>query len=108
MNSVTIVDLPHRSAVPRQSPFQPGDWVRFHGRVGNPRGPRRWGWRGYVTGSLGATILCGLTDDGFEWAEYWGSLSPDAPNQDWPRCTCCPGRMTPQANRPAQLDLFTT
>jgi len=94
------IDIPLRSAVPLHSPFQLGEWVRLHGYPGNPRGPRRWGWRGYVTGSIGATILVGLTDDGRDWAEYWGALSPDEPNPQG-RCTCCPRRVTP-----VQLDLF--
>lgn len=103
------LDVPLRSEIPPQSPFRLGEWVRFHGRPGNPRGPRRWGWRGYVTGSLGATILTGFTDDGFGWAEYWGALSPDVPTAAWPWCTCCPRRTTPErAARPAQLDLFAT
>lgn len=58
-------------------------------------GPRRWGWRGYVTGSIGATILVGVTDDGRDWAEYWGALSPDQPNTEWLRCACCPRRAQP-------------
>lgn len=95
------IDVPLRSPVPAHSPFQVGEWVRFHGYPGNPAGPRRWGWRGYVTGSIGATILVGLTDDGFEWAEYWGALSADTPNSESPRCTCCPRRA-----KPVQLGLF--
>ena len=82
-----VVNLP-----PPHCPYQPGDWVRVHG-IWNPHSPsRRWGWRGFVLGHIGATILTGLTDDGFEWAEEWGALEPDRPR---PRgvfdvCTCCP------------------
>jgi hypothetical protein len=90
------------SAIPEHSPYQAGDWVRVHGYSGNPRGPRRWGWRGYVVDSLGDTILRGITDDGRQWAEYWGALGPDRPSEGFAYCTCCPKR----PRTPSQLDLF--
>lgn len=96
------IDLPQRAPVPAQSPFQAGDWVRQHGYPGNPPGPRQWGWRGHVTGSIGSTILVGVTDDGRAWAEYWGALALDVPNDDpVQRCVCCP-----RISRPVQLGLF--
>jgi hypothetical protein len=83
----------HGSPIPSHCPYRFGDWVRRHGKWGAlPPCPNQWGWRGYVTGSRGGTILCGVTDDGFEWWEEWGALEPDTPR---PRgrfsvCTCCP------------------
>jgi hypothetical protein len=58
-----------------------------------------------VTGSLGATILCGITDDGRPWAENWGALTPDEPNADETPtfCVCCPW----PAPKPAQLAMFS-
>jgi hypothetical protein len=87
-----IRDLPRRNPPPAHCPYQVGDWVRVHGRHGNPDRARQRGWRGYVTGYIGGTILVGVTDDGRGWAEEWGTLGPDAPT---PRgvfdvCTCCP------------------
>lgn len=80
------------SPVPARSPYQAGDWVRCHGYVGAMPGPQQWGWRGFVLGGFGATILRGLTDDGREWAENWGALLPDSKpcptNGAW--CVCCP------------------
>jgi hypothetical protein len=52
-----------------------------------------------VLGSLGATILRGVTDDGRPWAECWGALRPDVPNTDAVVCcTCCP-RNRPKPRR---------
>lgn len=100
------VDLPVAwglSPVPPHAPYQAGDWVRFHGFPGKPPGPARWGWRGFVLGGLGATILRGLTDDGHEWAEYWGALVPDGAPCDNPCwCACCPRPPL----KPLQLSLF--
>jgi hypothetical protein len=88
------------SAIPAHCPYQAGDRVQMHGYVGYGPGHRRTGFRGVVTGYLGATLLRGVTDDGTEWAEYWGALLPDGtPNQSATPCSCCP--------RPArQLELF--
>jgi hypothetical protein len=99
--AVTAVRL---SPVPPHSPYQAGDWVRKHGYPGEMPGPRQWGWRGFVLGSLGATILRGLTDDGQEWAEYWGRLVPDGDPSVDGRCVCCPRR--PAGPRVEQLGLF--
>lgn len=93
---------------PNRSPYQAGDWVRCHGYPGEMPGPRQVGWRGFVLGSMGATILRGLTDDGRAWAENWGGLTPDrAPSPTggaW--CVCCPHPERFKAPPPEQLNLF--
>lgn len=88
------------SRIRTRSPYQHGDRVQLHGYPGAEAGHRRTGFRGIVTGSLGATILRGMTDQGDEWAEYWGVLDPDGtPGSNWVQCSCCP--------RPArQMELF--
>lgn len=103
---MSLLDVwPAQSPVPAHSPYQLADWVRCHGYPGSLPGPRQWGWRGYVTGCYGATILRGLTDDGHPWSENWGALVPDGePNRSAASCTCCPNRRTRQP--PGQLDLF--
>lgn len=126
-------DLPSVSPVPAHSPYQAGEWVRCHGYPGEPYGPRRWGFRGYVLGTLGDKILCGVTDDGRPWSETWGALEPDRSNQEAVvRCTCCPRWHKPKtrktttrpkrraptgdgstpaelyAHHPGQLELFET
>lgn len=91
------------SAVPPHSPYKVGDWVVMHGFDGAPPW-HRIGWRGFVLGSLGSTLLRGLTEDGQEWAEYWGALQPDGtPGYD-NRCNCCPHPR--QRRGPEQLTLF--
>jgi hypothetical protein len=94
--------------VPSHSPYQAGDWVRCHGYPGALPGPRRWGWRGFVLGSMGSTLLRGLTDDGQPWAEHWGSLLPDrTPSPPGgASCTCCPHPQRFKAPRPKQLNLL--
>lgn len=91
------------SKVPERSPYQHGDRVQLHGYPGEGAGHRRTGFRGIVTGSLGATILRGITDDGAEWAEYWGVLDPDgAKPSNVIGCSCCPR----PPRKPLQLELF--
>jgi hypothetical protein len=94
-------DTPPMSPVPAHSPYRLYQWVRCHGHPGDPLGPRRWGFRGYVLGTLGGTTLRGLTDDGHEWAECWGALRPDGPNTDAVVCcTCCPRNRPKPRRRP--------
>jgi hypothetical protein len=100
------------SAVPARSPYQAGDRVQMHGYPGGMTSRDRTGFGGVVEGSLGATILYGTTDDGQQWAEYWGALVPDgAPNPSAASCTCCELARQPRqaARRPAaagQATLF--
>jgi len=96
------------SAVPTRSPYQAGDWVVCHGYPGAMPGPRQWGWRGYVLGGMGSTILRGITDDGREWAEHWGALQPDGTPCPAQMCVCHPHprRYAPCKPRVEQLDLF--
>jgi hypothetical protein len=93
--------------LPAHCPYKVGDWVRVHGwHNAFPPGLNSWGWRGFITGCIGGTILVGLTDDGREWAENWGILEPDKPR---PRgvfdvCVCCPrAPLPPPAGRQATL-----
>ncbi len=91
------------SRIPDRSPYSHGDRVQLHGYEGNPPGHGHTGFRGTVTGSLGSTILRGLTDRGEEWAESWGALVPDGtPSEGWVFCSCCP--RPPRA--PVRLALF--
>lgn len=78
--------------VPAHCPYKLNDWVRRHGYPGDMPGPARWGWRGFVTGYIGGTILIGVTDDGMHWSEEWGSLCLDEPNPNRAPtfCVCCP------------------
>jgi len=80
---------------PKHCPYRIGDWVVLHGYPGN--GNRSsgdtWchGFRGYVLGHHGSTLLSGLTDDGGPWTEHWGHLDPDGYHRcDWLWCVCCP------------------
>lgn len=94
--------------VPPRSPYQAGDWVCQHGYGGYPRTwPAGYGWRGHVIGSLGNTILWGLTDDGRTWAEHWGALQPDGqPNLSAAACLCHPHpRSRSDNSQPALFDL---
>lgn len=103
MSAVADFDTPKYSPVPPHSPYQLYDWVRCHGYPGHMPGPGRWGFRGFVLGTLGATILCGVTDDGRPWAECWGALRPDTSNTDAVvRCTCCPRTRPKPRRRPRQ------
>ncbi|TDC35670.1 hypothetical protein E1211_15300 [Micromonospora sp. 15K316] len=98
------------SPVPAHSPFQAGDWVVCHGYPGEVPGPLKWGWRGFVLGGMGATLLRGLTDDGRQWCEYWGKLWPDGTPCPDGRCVCHPCHpkwfADPEPERPEQLELF--
>lgn len=96
--------------VPPRSPYQPGDWVVLHGYRGCPAGPLRWGFRGYVTGGMGPTLLRGVTDDGRMWCEHWGALQRDGARSDSAAvCVCCPNprlrRHAGEAEQPALFDL---
>jgi hypothetical protein len=76
--------------VPAHSPYQRGDAVQLHGFHGEQEGHRRTGFRGWVVGCVGATILTGITTTGEEWWEEWGRLHPDGQPVDiWRWCTCC-------------------
>lgn len=76
--------------VPAKSPYQVGDWVIHHGYPAKVQ-PGRSGWRGYVTGWMGSTLLRGVTDEGREWCEHWGALLPDGVHRcRSARCLCCP------------------
>lgn len=92
------------SRIPARSPYQHGDRVQLHGYPGEEAGHRRTGFRGVVTGSLGATILRGATDDGEEWDEYWGALDREnvRPRGALMYCSCCPRPV----RRPVQMELF--
>lgn len=72
-------------------PYKPGDPVQLHGYSGYPApGHRRTGFRGWVVGTVGATILTGITITGEEWWEEWGRLNPDGQPVDmWDHCACC-------------------
>jgi hypothetical protein len=76
---------------PKHSPYQPGDAVQLHGYPGYPDpGFRRTGFRGWVAGYVGSTILTGITTNGEEWWEYWGDLNVDGKPVDmWDHCSCC-------------------
>ncbi|MFJ2568149.1 hypothetical protein ACIO02_35390 [Streptomyces sp. NPDC087568] len=76
---------------PAHSPYQPGDLVQRHGYAGYPApGPGRTGFRGWVVGHVGGTILTGITTAGEEWWEEWGVLNPDGKPVDmWDHCACC-------------------
>lgn len=77
--------------VPVRSPYPTGARVQMHGYPGYPAGLRRTGFRGFVLGWFGGTVLRGLTDDGQEWAEPWGALMVDGKsNNSAARCCCCP------------------
>ncbi|MFD9965069.1 AAA family ATPase [Amycolatopsis sp. NPDC058986] len=91
------------SRIPAHSTYRLHERVRCHGYPGAPAGPRRHGFRGFVTGYLGGTILQGVTDDGRDWTEEWGLLSPDAPaaNTAPTYCACCP---QPAARVPGKED----
>jgi len=77
--------------VPPRSPYKPGDAVQLHGYRGEfPPGLRQTGFRGWVVGCVGDTVLTGITTDGQEWWEYWGRLKPDGlPVDLWAGCVCC-------------------
>lgn len=102
--------------VPAHSPYQAGDAVQLHGYAGYPEdGFRRTGFRGWVVGCVGDTILTGITTDGQEWWEYWGRLAPDGrPVDMWDHCACCREERlelkrayyAQQRARGQQLDLF--
>ncbi|MFF7067346.1 hypothetical protein [Streptomyces pseudovenezuelae] len=101
---------------PRHSPYQPGDAVQVHGYAGHPDpGHRRTGFRGWVVGYVGATLLTGITTEGEEWWEYWGDLDPDGlPVNMWAHCSCCREQRTAllrahyakERARGQQLDIF--
>lgn len=96
--------------VPPRSPYQAGDWVVCHGYPGLPSGPRRWGFRGYVTGALGSTLLHGVTDDGRQWCEHWGALQRDGARSDSvAACICRPDpklrKRLAEAEQPALFEL---
>lgn len=76
---------------PDHCPYKAGDAVQRHGYGGYPEpGFRRTGFRGWVVGCVGSTVLTGITRDGEEWWEYWGSLKPDGlPVDMWDHCACC-------------------
>lgn len=91
--------------VPTRSPYQAGDWVAYHGYRGDLESGRS-GWRGYVTGGMGSTLLRGITDEGREWYEHWGSLDPDGTHRcTTVRCLCCPHPRRPDEIY-QQTDLF--
>lgn len=77
--------------VPDHCPYRSGDAVQLHGYAGHPDpGHRRTGFRGWVVGCVGATILTGITTTGEEWWQEWGDLNPDGlPVNMWDHCTCC-------------------
>lgn len=102
-------------AVPSHSPYQLGDAVQLHGFRGEQPGHRRTGFRGWVVGCVGGTILTGITTTGEEWWEEWGFLRPDGQPVDiWRWCTCCRETWLPlvrayyakQRAAGEQLDLF--
>lgn len=77
-------------AIPPHCPYQLGDAVQLHGYAGEFDTQRRTGFRGWVVGTVGATVLTGITTEGQEWWEYWGSLRPAGePVVTWGGCTCC-------------------
>lgn len=85
--------------LPKVSPYKVGDWVRYHGYDVA-------GFRGFVLGGRGGTLLFGLTDDGREWCEHFGHLDPDVPMvcMYGPHCTCCPREDIRRENaRPVDL-----
>lgn len=86
--------------IPARCPYKAGDRVQVHGYPGGRYERDRTGWRGTVEGTMGATILTGIDDDGRDWGEYWGHLDPEGtPNRSVVPCTCCP-------RAAVQLDLF--
>lgn len=100
---------------PKHCPFKPGAAVQLHGYAGELPGHRQTGFRGWVVGYVGATLLTGITTDGEEWWEYWGALAPDGlPVDMWAGCSCCRDERTvlrrahyaKQQARGEQLDLF--
>ncbi|MFP8944743.1 hypothetical protein ACLIYM_25370 [Streptomyces fenghuangensis] len=71
-------------------PFKAGDPIQRHGYSGNYDRLSKTGFRGWVVGTVGATVLTGITTDGEEWWEEWGNLDPDGRPVDlWGGCTCC-------------------
>jgi hypothetical protein len=99
--------------IPPHSPYQAGDWVAYHAYSGTRPPDTRHGFRGYVLGSMGATLLRGLTDDGLPWCEHWGHLVPDGQRDRSAAidCICCPppprAPRRPRTGRDVeQLDLF--
>ncbi|OEV14077.1 hypothetical protein [Streptomyces nanshensis] len=103
--------------LPEHCPYQIGDAVKIHGFPGHPDpGFGRTGFRGWVVGTVGATILTGITTAGEEWWEEWGRLEPaDAPVKLSRWCTCCADHrraareaaLARQTARGEQLGLFT-
>lgn len=78
--------------LPARCPFRPGDWVQMHGHPGPTGDPfARYGFRGYVLGGMGSSILRGITDDGREWFAHSGHLVADGKGDGSAvGCTCCP------------------
>lgn len=100
-----LVDTYGLGHIPARSPYQAGDWVALHGHPGAMPWHRH-GWRGFVLGGMGSTLLRGLTDDGRDWCEHWGHLDPDgtADRTGGGSCVCCPH--PPRRPKPVQLNLF--
>lgn len=111
-------DYERTSDVPAHSPYRIGDAVQLHGyagHLGHPEDHAATGFRGWVAGSIGATILTGITTTGRAWAESWGGLHPDGlPVETWHHCVCCRHLRLPLlrahyealAQTPTQLDLL--
>ncbi|MEU0940374.1 hypothetical protein [Embleya sp. NPDC005971] len=111
-------DYARTAAVPGHAPYRVGDSVQLHGyagHLGHPEDHAATGFRGWVAGSIGATILTGITTTGRPWAEPWGGLHPDGlPVDIWDHCACCRHLRLPLlrahyaalARTPTQLDLF--
>ncbi|MFD4830190.1 hypothetical protein ACFWPV_10095 [Streptomyces uncialis] len=101
--------------VPDHCPYTLGTPVQLHGYGGEHTLMRQTGWRGWVVGCVGATVLTGITTDGTEWWEEWGRLHPDGQPVDmWAYCACCRDERrellrayyAKQRARGDQLDLF--
>lgn len=89
--------------MPARCPFKLGDWVRYHGYRMPDRHPSdsvRYGFRGYVLGGMGATLLRGVTDDGRGWCEPYGHLTRDGERSNGDsECVCCPDARSVRAAR---------
>ncbi|WP_069874535.1 hypothetical protein [Streptomyces malaysiensis] len=97
--------------IPPHSPYQRGDAVQRHGFPGNLPGHAQTGFCGWAVGTVGGTILTGITTTGEEWWEYWGDLDPDEPVKLTRWCTCCRDArrvlaLAQRAKTGEQLDLF--
>jgi hypothetical protein len=97
----------YNPAVPPHCPFRFGDRIHLAGHPqAFPPGLRQTGFTGWVLGTIGATILVGITTTGRDWAEYWGNLHRTEPVAPSVREKSVLARHRRPAEIKEQLDLF--